>query len=81
MAGTHWVHPGTHFFSDPPFSKFGTESCPPAKRGGGGGRGGRELILLYFIAIYNRKIDINHTVNTEEIILLLKSQKQSIVIA
>ena len=25
-------HSGTHFFSDPPFSKFGTERCPPTTR-------------------------------------------------
>ena len=25
--------PGTHFFSDPPFSKFGNESCPPSRKG------------------------------------------------
>ena len=81
MAGTHWVHPGTHFFSDPPFQNLGLKVVPQQKGVGGGGRGGRELILLYFIAIYNRKIDINHTVNTQEIILLLKSEKQSIVIA
>ena len=36
MAGTLQVPSGTHFFSDPPFSKFGTESCPPTERVGEG---------------------------------------------
>ena len=35
MAGTLKVTPGTRYFSDPPFSKFGTESCPHAERGVG----------------------------------------------